>query len=278
MNVVPRPGSLSTSISPPMRWQSLRVIARPRPVPPYFLVVPASAWPNASKRRAVCSGVMPIPVSATRKKTQLPATPTSRRTSSVTSPSLVNLAAFDSRFRSTWRTFVTSSRIEPRSSGQRHFEAVAVLLDERPGGDGGLVDDGPDLECLEIQPHLAGLDLGEVEDVVDEPEQVLAGGLDLLEVGDDVGMARGRRVLREHLAVAEDRVQRRAQLVAHVGEERALRLAGLLGGLVGLEGRLQGALDDGVLLLDPLVLGGELLLGARASGGSGRGTGSRRSP
>ena len=46
MNVVPRPGSLSTSTSPPIIWQNRRVIVRPRPVPPYFRVVEASAWVN----------------------------------------------------------------------------------------------------------------------------------------------------------------------------------------------------------------------------------------
>ena len=33
--------------------------------------------------------------------------------------------------------------------------------------------------------HPAGLDLREVEDVVDQPEQVLAGRVDLLEVGQE---------------------------------------------------------------------------------------------
>jgi hypothetical protein len=40
-----------------------------------------------------------------------------------------------------------------------------------------------DVECLQVQLHLAGLDLGEVQHLVDEPQQVLAGRADLLEVG-----------------------------------------------------------------------------------------------
>ncbi len=47
MNVEPLPGSLSTVMSPPIIWQNRRVIARPRPVPPYLRVVEASAWVKA---------------------------------------------------------------------------------------------------------------------------------------------------------------------------------------------------------------------------------------
>ena len=55
-------------------------------------------------------------------------------------------------------------------------------------------------------------------------EQVLAGAVDPLQVGDEVRRsALGVGLLLEHLAVADDRVQRRPQLVAHVGQELALR-------------------------------------------------------
>src|SRR6185369_12273542 len=93
------------------------------------------------------------------------------------------------------------------------------------------VDESRDVECLEVQRHLAGLDLREVEDVVDQAEQMPAGGLDLLQVGDRVLLPHLLRGLLEHLAVADDRVQRRAQLMAHVGEELALRAVRVLGGL-----------------------------------------------
>ena len=47
-----------------------------------------------------------------------------------------------------------------------------------------VVDQLGDVEGLEEQLHLAGLDLRQVEDVVDQRQQVLAGRVDLLEVGD----------------------------------------------------------------------------------------------
>ena len=58
---------------------------------------------------------------------------------------------------------------------------------------------------------------------------MLAGAVDLLEVGHELGLAELLGLLLQHLAVADDRVERRAQLVAHVGEEGALRLVGLYG-------------------------------------------------
>ena len=43
VKVDPRPGSLSTVMSPPIIWQKRLMIASPRPVPPYLRVVEASA-------------------------------------------------------------------------------------------------------------------------------------------------------------------------------------------------------------------------------------------
>ena len=49
MNVLPWPGALTSRISPPSSRDSSRLIARPRPVPPYLrLVRPSACW-NASK-------------------------------------------------------------------------------------------------------------------------------------------------------------------------------------------------------------------------------------
>src|SRR5262249_50987980 len=44
----PLPGSLVTVTSPPIIRASLRVMARPRPVPPYCRAVEESAWVNSS--------------------------------------------------------------------------------------------------------------------------------------------------------------------------------------------------------------------------------------
>src|SRR5262245_54906067 len=52
-------------MSPPIIWQNLRLITSPRPVPPYLLAVVEDAWENSWNSLLICSGVMPMPVSAT---------------------------------------------------------------------------------------------------------------------------------------------------------------------------------------------------------------------
>ena len=56
VNVLPWPGVLTSLISPPSSVASSRLIASPRPVPPYLRLVPASACWNASKISRCFSG------------------------------------------------------------------------------------------------------------------------------------------------------------------------------------------------------------------------------
>src|SRR5262245_22469652 len=62
VNTEPLPISLVTVTSPPIMRASLRVMARPRPVPPKLCAVEASAWVNSLNSFACCSAVMPMPV------------------------------------------------------------------------------------------------------------------------------------------------------------------------------------------------------------------------
>jgi len=107
-----------------------------------------------------------------------------------------------------------------------HLEGVGVLLHQRLDDRHHVGDHVRDAELLEIELHLAGLDLGQVQDVVDQPQQVLAGAVDLLEVGDEFFLAEVLGLLLEHLAVADDRVERGPQLMGHVGQELGLVAAG----------------------------------------------------
>ncbi len=71
-----------------------------------------------------------------------------------------------------------------------------------------------------LELELAGLDLRQVEDVVDHLQQVPRGVADL-------ARARSRcsrvvRVAAQQVGQADDGVHRRADLVAHVGQEGAL--------------------------------------------------------
>ena len=102
----------------------------------------------------------------------------------------------------------------------------------------------------------AGLDLREVENLIDQRQQ-MAPRFD--DVTDERGLlfARSRRAVGgvEQLAEADDRVQRRAQFVAHVRQELALRAVGALGGdlgdgeLVVRHAQLRRALEHALLEL-----------------------------
>ena len=89
---------------------------------------------------------------------------------------------------------------------------------------------------VEVDP--AGLDLREVEDVVDDREEGVAGGPDRVDV---VALLGVERRVGEEPAHPDDRVHRRPDLVAHRGEERALGLVRLLGHLAGLARRAEQA-------------------------------------
>jgi hypothetical protein len=127
-------------------------------------------------------------------------------------------------------------------------------------------DDAPDdvQEPGELQVHRhdlqpTGLDLGEVEDVVDQRQQVFAALMDGVDAR-QLAFAE-RLVPLQDLREAEDAVQRRAQVMAHVGEERALRLVGDLGALLG-GNRLRGAFAHQVL--EVVAVAAQLFLGALA--------------
>ena len=94
----------------------------------------------------------------------------------------------------------------------------------------GVVEEAAEPDLLEVEADAAGLDLRHVEDVVDDVEQVLAALVDVLAVVAVLVAADRAEHLRLHdLGEADDGVERRAQLVAHIGEEARLRLVGLFG-------------------------------------------------
>jgi hypothetical protein len=81
-------------------------------------------------------------------------------------------------------------------------------------------------EVAQVIVDVPGLELGEVEDIVDEREESLLSAGDSpkrlsLCVGDGAMNAE-----LEQLDLAADRVERRAELVAHDGKEIALRAVG----------------------------------------------------
>ena len=81
------------------------------------------------------------------------------------------------------------------------------------------------LELRDVQLHASGLDLGQVEDVVDEGEEVLSRGQDIVQVLRLLLVGRPEHPVQEHVREADHGVERRAQLVRHAGEELRLVLA-----------------------------------------------------
>src|SRR3546814_3425749 len=78
------------------------------------------------------------------------------------------------------------------------------------------------------------LRLRDIENVVDDGEQVIAALVDVLDVVAVVVAAdRPEDLLQDELREADDGVQRRAQLVAHGGQEVALGAVGHLGRFLG---------------------------------------------
>ena len=114
-------------------------------------------------------------------------------------------------------------------------------------------------DFLDLDRDRAGLDLRQVENIVDEVEQVGAGRIDVAGKLDlPVGKV-ARNVLSELLAENEDRIERRPQLMRHVGEEFGF----VFGGKRQFDGlffqRVASLLDFRVLAFDLGVLIGEQL-------------------
>ncbi len=89
-------------------------------------------------------------------------------------------------------------------------------------------DDPGDCDGFGVDVEFAGLDARQVENVVDESEQLAACGGDGLREFHLLVAEIARLVVGEQLGEDEGRIERRAQLVAHVGQELALVLIGPL--------------------------------------------------
>ena len=86
-----------------------------------------------------------------------------------------------------------------------------------------------DIKRLVVDVHLAGLDLGQVENFVDQVQQVLCCNLDAVGVRARLLIALVVRILFQHFTVTDDRIQRRSQFVGYIGQEAALGLVRRLG-------------------------------------------------
>ena len=146
----------------------------------------------------------------------------------------------------------SSDRARTSNASLRRLRLVA----ERPRH---RVEQVGEEDLLGVDRHRAGFDLRQVEDVADQVQQVGAGAVDGAGELDLLVRQIAVGVVAQLLAEDQDAVERRAQLVGHVGEELGLVLRGQrqLGRL--LFERAAGLLDFLVLALDLDVALGELL-------------------
>src|SRR5262249_2249218 len=101
-------------------------------------------------------------------------------------------------------------------------EAVLVLLGKLSGGADDLVDQRGLLPGFWGVVELFGLDLRQVEYLVDEAKKVGAGAVHALQRLLRLFRAEARRIFDHHLGEPDDGIERRAQLVAHAGYELRL--------------------------------------------------------
>ena len=120
-NVEPAPGVLSTPIRPPISSTRRLEIARPRPVPPYWRVVEASAWVNSVNSRArVCLARCRCRCRPPRSAAA--ASVSSRRAGHLDQrprPRSVNLMALPTRLSRIWRRRPGSPTHVPRQRPDR---------------------------------------------------------------------------------------------------------------------------------------------------------------
>ena len=79
--------------------------------------------------------------------------------------------------------------------------------------------------ALDAEHELPRFDLGEIENVVDQPKQVLAVLLHSVQHLRRLGREFAVQTVLHELGITEDGIERRPELMAHVGEELRLVLA-----------------------------------------------------
>src|SRR5262249_47611653 len=107
-------------------------------------------------------------------------------------------------------------------------EAVLFLLGKLSGSVDDILDQRCQLHGLWIELELFRLDLRQVEHLVDEAKKVSPSAVHALQWLLRLFCSEARRVFDHHLGQTDDGIERRAQLVAHAGDELRLVLAGLL--------------------------------------------------
>src|SRR5882762_7933238 len=242
-NVEPLPTSLLTDTSPPCASTMLLTMFRPRPSPcsRERASLTSPTWYSRSKIFATWAAGIPVPLSCTETSTK------PRRCWAV----ITTLPP--SRLRALGVREQVSEHLQDAVAVAQHRRRVGrdALADvqaplQEPGGQPRqrLRHRVAQVEGLEVHRLARELEAREVQQLLDERAQALAGGARHLEAL-PLALVDGSHLLgQQQLGVADHRHQRGAQLVGYVGEEVVLAAVGLLQPLVRLA-QDAGALLDG---------------------------------
>ena len=179
---------------------------------------------------------MPVSVTATCSTPSSAVGRTPSRHGTTTSPFSVNLIALPTRLTSTWRSRPESAikRVRARRTGRRRCSSSPFSWARSASASQRVVERVAQRELRRVEVKLARFDLREVEDVVDELQQRVRRALHHAEI---LALLRRQLGVERELGHADDAVHRRADLVAHVRQELALRAAPffrlVLGGRAG---------------------------------------------
>ena len=175
-------------------------------------------------------------------------------------PASVNLNALDSRFFSTCcRRLESVTRLRARCGSVCTSKVELPVLRLVTEGTRHHLQQAGEEDFLRFDRDRAGFDLRQIENVADQVQQVGAGAVNGARELDLLGRQVAVRVVAELLAQHQNAVERRAQLVRHVGQEFGLVLRGERQFLGLLFQRAAGLLDFLVLAFDFDVLLGKLL-------------------
>ena len=187
-----RPGLSRSVSSPPISATSRLEIARPRPVPSKWRACEPSPCSKSSKIEARRSAGTPGPVSVTSKESLLAGERVRQQTP--TPPRAVNLTALPARLVSAWRR----RRLSPTTSAGASAAIEAAIsrpfaLRVRREQLDDLLDQPARIERLLDQFQPARLDLGEIENLIDQARQRGARSADRLDIARRLGLQRRRR-------------------------------------------------------------------------------------
>ena len=131
-------------------------------------------------------------------------------------------------------SFASSAKSDGRFRGHVELEADVFFVGQ--GFDDGLhLREGfGEGEGGGHQFHPAGFDLGQIENVIDELEEMASAGEDVVAVFELAGVQVAKSFVGEDFRETHDGIKGRAQLVAHVRQELALGAIGGFGGFFGV--------------------------------------------